>query len=351
MIICGPKGSTVRNRKEDREMKILAIEASGLVAGCAVLDGEILSADYNIQHKKTHSQSLVPMMDEVRTMLGMELDTVDAIALSGGPGSFTGLRIGAATAKGLGLALNVPLIPVPTVDAIAYNLYGTDALVCPLMDARRQQTYTGLFRWESGDAAAGAVQSAEAGDVQSAEAAEADRAGAKASDDLEQESFLDNPRMITVLPQCAVSIDEIAEKINELRPEKVIFLGDGVPVFRERLKELMRVPYSFAPAHLARQRAAAVAALAMQKWNEQGEACFVSADDFRPEYLRLSQAERERAAAEAREKAAAEEKAVAKQSAATEAEEKGAAEQSATGEAVGSEGHASASEAAGTSQS
>ena len=274
-------------------MKILAIEASGLVAGCAVLDGEILSADYNIQHKKTHSQSLVPMMDEVRTMLGMELDTVDAIALSGGPGSFTGLRIGAATAKGLGLALNVPLIPVPTVDAIAYNLYGTDALVCPLMDARRQQTYTGLFQWESG-AAAGAVQSAEA-----------DGAGAGSSNGSAQGSFLKEPRMITVLPQCAVSIDEIAEKINELRPEKVIFLGDGVPVFRERLKELMRVPYSFAPAHLARQRAAAVAALAMQKWKEQGEACFVSADDFRPEYLRLSQAERERAAAEAREKAAA----------------------------------------------
>ena len=320
-------------------MKILAIEASGLVAGCAVLDGEILSADYNIQHKKTHSQSLVPMMDEVRTMLGMELDTVDAIALSGGPGSFTGLRIGAATAKGLGLALNVPLIPVPTVDAIAYNLYGTDALVCPLMDARRQQTYTGLFRWKSG-AAAGAVQSAEA-----------DGAGAGSSNDSAQESFLKEPRMITVLPQCAVSIDEIAEKINELHPEKVIFLGDGVPVFRERLKELMRVPYSFAPAHLARQRAAAVAALAMQKWNEQGEACFVPADDFRPEYLRLSQAERERAAAEAREKAAAEEKAVAKQSAATEAEEKGTAEQSAAGEAVGSEGHASAGDAVGTSQS
>ena len=351
MIICGPKGSTVRNRKEDREMKILAIEASGLVAGCAVLDGEILSADYNIQHKKTHSQSLVPMMDEVRTMLGMELDTVDAIALSGGPGSFTGLRIGAATAKGLGLALNVPLIPVPTVDAIAYNLYGTDALVCPLMDARRQQTYTGLFRWESGSAAAGAVQSAETGDVQSAEAAEADGAGAGSSDDPVQASFLDKPRMITVLPQCAVSIDEIAEKINQLRPEKVIFLGDGVPVFRERLKELMRVPYSFAPAHLARQRAAAVAALAMQKWNEQGEACFVPADDFRPEYLRLSQAERERAAAEAREKAAAEEKAVAKQSAATEAEEKGAAEQSAAGETVGTEGQESAGAAAGTSQS
>ena len=211
MIICGSKGSTVRNRKEDREMKILAIEASGLVAGCAVLDGEILSADYNIQHKKTHSQSLVPMMDEVRTMLGMELDTVDAIALSGGPGSFTGLRIGAATAKGLGFALNVPLIPVPTVDAIAYNLYGTDALVCPLMDARRQQTYTGLFRWESGDAAAGAVQSAETGDVQSAEAAEADRAGAGSSNGSAQESFLKDPRMITVLPQCAVSIDEIAE--------------------------------------------------------------------------------------------------------------------------------------------
>ena len=292
-------------------MKILAIEASGLVAGCAVLDGETLSADYNIQHKKTHSQSLVPMMDEVRTMLGLELDTVDAIALSGGPGSFTGLRIGAATAKGLGLALNVPLIPVPTVDAIAYNLYGTDALVCPLMDARRQQTYTGLFRWENvadADTESGAVKVPESGTEP------AQDEGTKPASDSEQEkrSFLKDPRMITVLPQCAVSIDEIAEKINQLHPDKVIFLGDGVPVFRERLKELIRVPYSFAPAHLARQRAAAVAALAMQRWKEEGDACFVSADDFRPEYLRLSQAERERAAAEAREKAAAEERTAGK---------------------------------------
>lgn len=77
----------------------------------------------------------------------MELDTVDAIAVSGGPGSFTGLRIGSATGKGLGLALNKPLIHVPTMDAMAYNLYGANALICPIMDARRSQVYTGLYRF------------------------------------------------------------------------------------------------------------------------------------------------------------------------------------------------------------
>ena len=83
-------------------------------------------------------------------MIELNLEEVDAIAVAAGPGSFTGLRIGSATAKGLGLALDKPLIAVPTVDALAYNLYGTQGIICPLMDARRGQVYTGLYGFERG---------------------------------------------------------------------------------------------------------------------------------------------------------------------------------------------------------
>ena len=92
--------------------------------------------------------------------------------------------------------------------------------------------------------------------------------------------------------QCVIPVAEIAANLNA-RGRAVVFLGDGVPVYKEALAEIMKVPYSFAPAHLARQRAAAVAALAWSCLEEQGEACMVSADDFRPEYLRLAQAEQE----------------------------------------------------------
>ena len=237
-------------------MKIMAIEASGPVAGCAVLEDGLLIADYNVQYKKKHAQSLVPMMDEVKHMLDLDLSTVDAIAISKGPGSFTGLRIGAATAKGAAMAMDCPIIPVPTVDSIAYNLYGTDSLICPLMDARRQQVYTGIYEWiQDGDAP-------------------------------------DGMRFSVVRPQCIIPVAEIAEDLNA-RGRSVIFLAYGVPVSREALAELMKVPYTFAPAHLARQRAATVAALAYAYYEREGEACMVTADDFRPEYLRLAQAEQE----------------------------------------------------------
>ena len=125
-------------------MKILVLESSGLVASVAVVTEEKLIGEYTTNFKKTHSQTLLPMMDTLLKMIGIPVQEMDAIAVSGGPGSFTGLRIGSATAKGLGLALSIPIISVPTVDAIAYNLCGTDAVVCPLMDARRNQTYWSL---------------------------------------------------------------------------------------------------------------------------------------------------------------------------------------------------------------
>ena len=129
-------------------MKLIALDSSGMVASVAVLEDDTLIAEYTINYKKTHSQTLLPMLEEVKNMTELNLSTVDAIALAAGPGSFTGLRIGSATAKGLGFALNIPLIPIPTVDALAYNLYGTDKLVCPILDARRNQVYTGIYSFE-----------------------------------------------------------------------------------------------------------------------------------------------------------------------------------------------------------
>lgn len=235
-------------------MKIIALDSSGLVASVAVLEDGCLIGEYNIQYKKTHSQTLLPMLDGLKQMVELELDTVDAIALAAGPGSFTGLRIGSATAKGLGLALGKPIIEIPTLDGLACNLYGTDKLVCPIMDARRSQVYTGLYEYIKG------VESP-----------------------VEYE-------LRCLIEQCAVPIEEIAEKCNDFRRE-VVFLGDGVPVFAQRLKDLMTVPYGFAPAHMNRQRAASFGILA-EKYYREGR--MVPAAEHSPVYLRLSQAEREK---------------------------------------------------------
>ncbi len=228
-------------------MKILGLDSSGLVASVAIVEDAELRGEYTVNYKKTHSQTLLPMLDEVVKMIELDLETIDAIAVSAGPGSFTGLRIGSATAKGLGLALGKPLIHVPTVDALAYNLAGHRDLVCPLMDARRNQTYTGLYAFDGNE-------------------------------------------MQILCEQCAVGIDEIIEKVNESQ-KAVVFLGDGVPVFSEYIAEHCKVPYTFAPAHMNKQRAGTVAALGMEKY-KKGE--FETAAEHRPDYLRVSQAERER---------------------------------------------------------
>jgi len=233
-------------------MRFLGIDSSGLVASVAVLEDDTLLGEYTINYKKTHSETLLPMLDEVIRMLSMEPQDIDVICVAAGPGSFTGLRIGSATAKGLGLALNIPLVSVPTVDALAMNLWGTDRLVCPLMDARRNQTYTGLYE------------------------------------------FSGEGRLQVVLPQRAVALTEILEEIND-RGRDVIFLGDGVPVFKEQIADICQVPYSFAPAQMNRQRSSSVAVLGRILYEEgHGE----KAEEHRPEYLRLSQAERERLEAE-----------------------------------------------------
>ena len=127
-------------------MRILAIESSAVTASVAILTDDVLTAEYTVNYKKTHSQTLLPMIDEICKMTETEPESFDLIAVSQGPGSFTGLRIGAATGKGIALALDKKMVAVPTLKAMAYNVSETDCLICPVMDARRQHLYTALYR-------------------------------------------------------------------------------------------------------------------------------------------------------------------------------------------------------------
>ena len=236
-------------------MKILAIDSSGLVATVAILEDDELIAEYTVNYRKTHSETLLPMLDEISKMTDLDLKSVDMIAVSKGPGSFTGLRIGTATVKGLAYALNVPVVSVPTVDALSMNLWGTDKLVCPIMDARRNQVYTGLY------------------------------------------DFIGD-RHHVVMEQTAMGIEELIDMINQ-KKWSVVFLGDGVPVYKDVIEEKLKVSHLYAPANMNRQRAASLGVLAFE-YIKKG--IVETADEHKPEYLRLSQAEREKAEKEQLEK-------------------------------------------------
>ena len=130
-------------------MKILAFDSSGLVASVAIVQDDNLIAEYTTNYKKTHSQTLLPMLDEIVKMTETDKESFDALAVAAGPGSFTGLRIGSATVKGLALAWNIPVIAVPTLEGLAYNMWGSSRLICPIMDARRKQVYTACLLYTS----------------------------------------------------------------------------------------------------------------------------------------------------------------------------------------------------------
>ncbi len=230
-------------------MKILAFDSSGLVASVAIVQDDNLIAEYTTNYKKTHSQTLLPMLDEVVRMTETDKESFDLLAVAAGPGSFTGLRIGSATVKGLALAWNIPVVAVPTLEALAYNTWGSRRVICPIMDARRRQVYTGLYRFDKDD------------------------------------------RLETLMDQIPMDIDELIGLLGD-RGEEVLFVGDGIDVYADTIRQKMTVPFSFAPAHMNKQRAGSVAVAAKKRYEE---GIYTSGDDFAPEYLRQSQAERERA--------------------------------------------------------
>ena len=226
---------------------ILSVDSSAVTASVALTDGDKVIKSEFVNAGLTHSETLLPMIK--RVMGEHTVDELEAIAVTAGPGSFTGLRIGAATAKGLGLALHKPIVPITTLEALAFRLAGREGNICPMMDARRNQVYAGVYR---------------VGDM----------------------------LLECVTGQKAVSIEDYIAELNDLG-DPVTVLGDGVPVHREALQQGLNVAWQEAPAHMNRQSAASVAVLGARYYDE-GK--IVSAEAFRPDYLRKSQAEREREA-------------------------------------------------------
>lgn len=229
-------------------MNILALDSSGAVASVAIsCDGRI-RGEYSINHKLTHSETLMPMVDELIRRTEYQLDKTSVIAVAAGPGSFTGLRIGAAAAKGVAFALGCDIVAVPTLEGLCYQLPEYPGLICPIMDARRAQVYSGVYRFEDG-------------------------------------------KLITVFAGEALALDEQLARLKELDSD-VMFLGDGVDVHMEALKAQLGEHCLIAPEYRRYQNAACVARRAEEMLAEGTAA--VKAEDFAPEYLRRSQAERER---------------------------------------------------------
>ena len=230
-------------------MKLIGIDSSGLVASVAIVENDTLIAEYTVEHKKTHSTTLMPMLDEIIKMSETDLKEVSAIAIAAGPGSFTGLRIGSATAKGLAYSLNIPIIPVPTLAALSYNIQFFDGIICPIMDARREQVYNGLYTFVGDE-------------------------------------------FTEIKADRALAVEELISELNdEFIGQKVIFLGDGVPVYKNIIEERLKLQYFYAPANISKQRAGSVAVLGKMYYNR---GIIETAETHEPVYLRLSQAERER---------------------------------------------------------
>ena len=230
-------------------MKILSLDTSATVASVAISDDSTPLAEYTLNAKNTHSETLLPMIEAALNALSLKVSDIDLFALSAGPGSFTGVRIGAATVKGLAFASGKPCVEVSTLEALAQNLVIKEGLICPVMNARRSQVYTALFR--------------------------------------------SNGKELTrLMPDSALSIEELDSILAEY-DEPISLVGDGYEITE---RGFSKTKLLFVPDALRLQSALSVAVIALKK-HESGEACTDSS--LSVNYLRPSQAERERAEREA----------------------------------------------------
>ena len=228
-------------------MKILSIESASVAASCAAADDEKILGEYTLKHKKTHSEKLMPLIEELMQELGLKLSDIDVIAVSQGPGSYTGLRIGAAIAKSLAFAADIRIVSVPTMKSLAANVYDEHKLIVPVMDAKAGRVYTGIYKWENGECK-------------------------------------------EVLEQFPCNIDELIEILNKYK-ESVIFNGDGSVNYRQRIENGLNRKAYFAPEVFNYLKASTLVFIAY-KMAVRGDT--VSAEEFKPQYLRVSQAERNR---------------------------------------------------------
>ena len=223
-------------------MLILAFESSARPASAALVrDGKLLAQSLQCS-ALTHSRTLLPMAEDLLKNTGVGLDEIDVFAVAHGPGSFTGVRIGVSTVKGLCWGTEKPCVGVSTLEAMAWHGLAAGGVVCPVMDARRAQVYNALFRIEGG-------------------------------------------RPVRLCPDRAISLEDLSEELRA-RGEEVFLVGDGAAMTKEHL-DAQGLPCRLAPDDLVWQDAWGVAMAA------QGRAP-VPAAELLPVYLRLSQAERER---------------------------------------------------------
>ena len=229
-------------------MKVLAIESSATAASAALMEPSRLLGQFFIHTRLTHSQTLIPMVEALLHTAEVSWDEIDALAVAAGPGSFTGVRIGLSSVKGMALTRNLPCVGVSALEAMAWPLRGMEgATICCAMDARRQQVYNALFKIEKGTP-------------------------------------------VRLMPDRALAISELTAELSSREdPSDLLLVGDGAELCYAEMKEALP-SIRLSPLPLRIQSAAGVAMLAMQKI-EKGET--VSGDALMPSYLRLPQAERE----------------------------------------------------------
>ena len=231
-------------------MKILAFETSAKAGSAALLEDGILLAESYQNTGLTHSQTVLPMAENLLKSCGLTAQDVDAVAVAAGPGSFTGVRIGVAAAKGFAWGGELPCYGVSTLEAMALQLGLTNGYVCACMDARRSQVYNALF-------------------------------------------YADNGTLQRECEDRAISLEDLAQDLSHLDGE-IYLVGDGAELTYRTLKD--QCPNLVLPAeHRRHQRAAGVALAAWQQYQQGFPA---DAATLNPNYLRLSQAERERLARE-----------------------------------------------------
>lgn len=226
-------------------MKILAIDTSGQNCSVAIIDEEKVICDFNLSIGTTHSETLLPMIDEVCKTSRIDLSEVDVLACGIGPGSFTGLRIGLATIKGFALAQNKNVIGVPTLDALAYNIANFDGIICSVLDARNNNVYAGIYKYE-------------------------------------------NDKVFLQGDYITENLDTLID-ILKAKNEKVIFVGDGAISFKEKFIQSLNEKALFVPLHLNNQLSSSVAKVALDRALVND---FDDADTLNPMYLKKSQAER-----------------------------------------------------------
>lgn len=231
-------------------MKILAIETSTMLGGVAVIDGATgLVAEVRLNVKSTHSERLMTEVDHILTQSAIRMADIDVFAISIGPGSFTGLRIGLSTVKGFSFATGKPIVAVPTLEALAWTFPFCRYPICPMFDARKKEVYAAMFLWEG-------------------------------------EGF------VKVIDEVSLNVDRLLEKIggeDRIRSNgRVLFTGEGVFLYREKIVQFMGARAIFPPAEKTTPSPANVAALGLRR-AEKGE--FSDPLMLSPFYIRRSEAE------------------------------------------------------------